>query len=96
MIHVIYVKKKWFDLIASGEKKEEYRELKPYWQKRLLKFKKRDLLKFKNGYNKNSDSLIVEFKGYTIKKPNSLWTEIDNIYYDCYAIHLGEIISWDK
>ena len=29
------LKKKWFDMILSGEKKEEYRELKPYWLKRL-------------------------------------------------------------
>lgn len=28
--------KKWFDMIESGEKKEEYREIKPYWIKRLL------------------------------------------------------------
>lgn len=31
------LKKKWFDMIASGEKKEEYRELTLYWQKRLLR-----------------------------------------------------------
>lgn len=30
------LKKKWFDMIASGEKKEEYREIKPYWVDRLL------------------------------------------------------------
>ena len=29
------LKKKWFDMIASGEKKEEYREVKDYWMKRL-------------------------------------------------------------
>ena len=29
------LKKKWFDMIASGEKKEEYREIKPYWEKRF-------------------------------------------------------------
>lgn len=29
------LKKKWFDMIASGEKKEEYREIKSYWFKRL-------------------------------------------------------------
>lgn len=29
------LKKKWFDMIASGEKKEEYREIKPYWVNRL-------------------------------------------------------------
>lgn len=28
--------KKWFSLIASGEKKEEYREKKPYWISRLV------------------------------------------------------------
>jgi hypothetical protein len=30
------VKKKWFDMIASGEKKEEYRGIKPYWVKRII------------------------------------------------------------
>lgn len=30
------LKKKWFDFIASGEKKEESREIKPYWDSRLL------------------------------------------------------------
>lgn len=29
------LKKKWFDMIASGEKQEEYREIKPYWQRRF-------------------------------------------------------------
>lgn len=27
---------KWFDMIASGEKKEEYREIKDYWTKRFI------------------------------------------------------------
>lgn len=35
------IKKKWFDMILSGEKKEEYRKIKPYWTKR---FKTRCLL----------------------------------------------------
>jgi hypothetical protein len=30
------LKKKWFYMILSGEKKEEYREIKKYWGKRLL------------------------------------------------------------
>lgn len=29
------LKKKWFDMIASGEKKEEYRDLKIFWANRL-------------------------------------------------------------
>ena len=58
-ILTLTLKKKWFDMIASGEKKEEYREIKPYWTKRLedtplapfvLNMKKFDKIKFKNGY----------------------------------------------
>lgn len=36
------LKKKWFDMILSGEKKEEYREIKPYWCKRLFDYKCKD------------------------------------------------------
>ena len=37
--NVLYLtlKKKWFDMIASGEKREEYREIKEYWLKRLFR-----------------------------------------------------------
>ena len=31
----LVLKKKWYDMIASGEKTEEYREIKPYWVKRF-------------------------------------------------------------
>jgi len=30
------LKARWYDMIESGEKKEEYREIKPYWVKRLV------------------------------------------------------------
>lgn len=29
------VSKQWFDIIVAGKKTEEYREIKPYWIKRL-------------------------------------------------------------
>lgn len=34
---ILPIKRKWFDMIRSGEKKEEYREIKPYYDARLLK-----------------------------------------------------------
>lgn len=34
-ILTLHLKRKWFDLIKSGEKKEEYREQSTYWIKRL-------------------------------------------------------------
>lgn len=33
---VLPLKRKWFDMIKSGEKKEEYREFNEFWNKRLL------------------------------------------------------------
>lgn len=32
---ILPIKKKWYDMILSGEKTEEYREIKPYWTKRI-------------------------------------------------------------
>ena len=34
-LHLI-IKKKWFDMILSGEKTEEYRDIKPYYNLRLI------------------------------------------------------------
>lgn len=31
------LKAKWYDMIEIGEKKEEYREIKPYWYSRFVK-----------------------------------------------------------
>lgn len=69
---VLPIKKKWFDMIKSGEKLEEYREIKPYYDKRLLNyFEYTDygsfivinpfferLLILRNGYNRDSASLL--------------------------------------
>jgi hypothetical protein len=60
------LKGKWFDLILKGEKKIEYREIKPYWTKRLFdngKENKFDYVVFRNGYTKNSPTMKVEFLG---------------------------------
>lgn len=52
--------KKWFDMVKSGKKREEYRENKPYWKSRLANpvpgtnyyvFKGFTHVEFRNGYN---------------------------------------------
>ncbi len=65
MVKILHLtlKKKWFDLIKSGEKKVEYREKKPYWEKRI-EGKLFDSILFRNGYSKDSPSMLVEFRGY--------------------------------
>lgn len=58
---VLPIKKKWFDMIRSGEKKEEYREMKPYYDKRLGYLTegtgKVTTIILRNGYNYNSPSI---------------------------------------
>ena len=58
---VLPIKKKWFDMILSGEKKEEYREFKQYYHIRFKKiFKKTGRqaeIIFRNGYSYNSPSV---------------------------------------
>lgn len=54
-IHLI-LRYRWFDMIASGEKIEDYREIKPYY-KRLCDLGKGDIVIFHRGYS--SRVLIV-------------------------------------
>lgn len=35
---IMTLKKKWFDMILSGVKTEEYREMKNYWEKRFINY----------------------------------------------------------
>ena len=55
------LEKKWFDMIASGKKREEYRTIKPYWHKRLLN-KSYDAIQFRNGYQRNAPTMLVELR----------------------------------
>ncbi|CAN8142698.1 putative ASCH domain-containing protein [uncultured Thiomicrorhabdus sp.] len=65
----IVVKRKFFEQIKSGKKKEEYREIKDYWVKRLNR-KGISKVKLKVGYPKietEDNTLICKFKGYEKK-----------------------------
>lgn len=58
------IKKKWFDMIKSGEKKEEYREIKKYYGTRFATLGVGDNSKhyilFRNGYSKSSPIIKCE------------------------------------
>ncbi len=112
------LKKKWFDMIASGEKKEEYRELKKHWINRFVikdyrrystQLDAKDLLapyrdeplfnaisntfdyvEFKNGYVKNSPTLLLECKGITIGTAKPEWS--DGFNEQCFVIALGKLV----
>lgn len=61
------IKAKWYDMILSGEKKEEYRSCSKYWAKRfhnlgLLTTNEHALIKFRNGYSAASRSFVAEVR----------------------------------
>ena len=69
------IKRKWFNMILSGEKKEEYRDIKDYYKSRFSKVLGMDPnwltdfalqkssqfeVKFNNGYSKDCPSFIAD------------------------------------
>lgn len=95
------LKRKWFDMILSGEKKIEYREIKYYWIKRLAKtwsapgeifipFNIEQII-FTNGYAKDSPTFKIECKGITIESAKPEWS--DNAQGEFFCIQLGNIIT---
>jgi hypothetical protein len=98
------LKKKWFDMIASGEKKEEYRDIKDHWTSRLLHFKFDgtpyvyphmikwyDEIEFINGYRQDSPRIRVEFKGLEIGEGKPEWGGEKG--KKVFIIKLGELIK---
>ena len=61
------INKKWYDMILSGEKKEEYRSISPYyksrfehlWRGSLIGGKAKRKIRFRNGYSKRSPSFVA-------------------------------------
>jgi hypothetical protein len=92
------LKKKWFDMIKSGEKKEEYREVKEYWNNRLLSldwseegaYKKFDVIRFTNGYSKAAPYFYIASKGVGIGYGKTKWGADGTAQY---IFKLGKIIS---
>lgn len=75
--------KRWFDAIASGDKKEEYREIKPFWIKRL-EGRAYDQIHFRNGYHSNAPFMRVEYHGLTRGQFEGR---------EVFAIRLGQVLE---
>ena len=71
--------RKYFDQILKKEKIIEYRDITPYWSKRL-EGRHYDVIKFRNGYRKDAPEMVVEYKGMYISDSE-------------YAIVLGNILE---
>ena len=98
-LHLV-LKSKWYDKIASGEKTSEYRECKPYWNKRLaaetvfagtacvrdLTRPRYDTVIFHKGYTAETMEFEIQNIGITTG-PNDL-----NLP-KCWEIQLGQRIA---
>ena len=71
--------RKYFDAILNGTKTIEYRDITPYWSRRL-EGRHYDVIKFRNGYAKVAPEMIVQYKGIDIDEGK-------------YAIHLGKVLE---
>ena len=86
------IKKKWLDMILSGEKKEEYREIKPYWNKRFKSQGYPDtanmIVKLRAGYRKNAPAakvIVIVTKGTGREE----WGAVPGVVY--YKLAIKEI-----
>lgn len=84
------IKRKWFDLILLGEKKEEYRDVKKFYTSRLVN-KGITHLKLINGYSRDKPYLIVELKEIKVGLGNPHYGAPLNIWV--YILKLGEIVE---
>lgn len=95
------LKAKWYEMIESGIKTEEYREIKPYWVKRLcvsyseaacppsIEYKEYDVVKFIYGYTKRS--MTFKIKEILVDTGKPEWGAEEGTKY--FVIKLGERIE---
>jgi hypothetical protein len=72
--------REFFDAIAEGKKKTEYRDNTPYWRSRLVGREYTEIV-FRNGYATRAPLMRVEFLGIRKDGPNR------------FAIRLGKILE---
>lgn len=100
------LKKKWFDLIASGKKKQEFREFKEYWVTRLFTPEKidehhteyhsreYDEIHFKNGYGPNVPFMRVEYiNSFFCPFEYAEGEHGEDIRCDQIVINLGDVLE---
>ena len=93
------IKRKWFDMILSGEKTEEYRENTEYWRMRLIQEVGRMasagelsfLLALRNGYRSDSPKVIVEIDSITFGTGKPEWGAAPGEYY--LRLHIKRVVK---
>lgn len=82
------LKKKWFDMIESGAKTEEYREITQYWINRLLTDFSTDATK--NPIKLNGGSYnVIDFNQVHFFNGAHFSERLDNFKIECKGISIG-------
>ncbi len=94
------LKKRWFNMVASGEKQEEYREIKPYWQKYfvhgLIKIggicysPANVIICFSLGYSTDRPQMRYKCRGLVVRTGRPEWGAETGKEY--FVIQIGERI----
>ena len=87
------LKRKWYEMILCGIKREEYREIKPYWFKRFIwneKFIDYNFVHFRNGYSSDAPNFYIECKSIKIGKGKTEWGAVEGVSY--FVIELVKIV----
>ena len=94
----LVLKKRWYDMIASGEKKEEYREYKDFWIKRIEKWQDDrvdrecpDVIAFSKGYRKPDMCFLCD--KILIREGSPLHPDWGEPYIKHFSLGLGERIE---
>ena len=98
------IKRKWFEMIVSGEKTEEYRDIKPHYEQRLNKLLSKEYGKqadqpiienihlFNGGYfSEDLPNVKLKFKGIEVREGKEKWGAVSGTKY--FVIKLGDIVS---
>ena len=95
----LVLKKKWFEMILLGTKREEYREVKPYWNRvfsNYIRIKGKNYhptdvnIEFSHGYSKLRRKVVMTCENLTIGEGIESWGAVPGKYY--FKLHLGHIV----
>jgi len=94
------IKRKWFDMIADGVKKEEYRRDSRWIMSRLLRLESDgnfhdvhyDAVRFRNGYSKDSPIVMCKYLGWKYGYGNPEWGGERHPGFQLIVIKLGALI----
>ena len=97
---ILPIKRKWFDMIVEGVKKEEYRLCKPYWAVRIANERTmaglcgvKPEVELVAGYSRSASRAVFEIDSVIqrlgVRHPE--WGETDDLHY---VLRLGRRLSF--